>query len=442
MDWKGIPVLGNHVKLLKHRNYVYKIKFKYKKIIKDKKAALLNIVSASAGQQMEDVLRAVLYRIDSNMVQIPIQSENFIFYPQILPWPLGQQVMFTVRGKSFNCNPQLILLDVVCKEICITANQKDGLEQTKHLEHKQQIQATTIKSQSLLSNMYKLGFEKQYTASCAEIKSLQTKITNVPTLASARTSKVNNTTPQSQKSNKSTCDTQISQRKKKKHLILEENNLVSKYRVKGRKEPLETMKYDDGEVSFDMSDKDVIEICDGGSIVYESERIEGNDEGVDDAQRRKQGWGKDDVLYDSKRVDSQDPIRLRGKRAKKQSDEVDIVSTSVIKSPNSNSFIVTRNQVKSNPIGISRSTNSLNINSSPGKRKCQGIKQDHLESQLSQSSYQSLNSSQSSSSCTSIVKQARGRKHKQRVHSTPVWLSKDDVWLFSGAPKELHKLGS
>ncbi|GFN74892.1 hypothetical protein PoB_000139800 [Plakobranchus ocellatus] len=113
-----LPYLEDHCCLVAHNTVVFKLKLKYTDdlSIQDKSALLKCVSRQAAHDQLEQVLRAVLYILERDGQVSPIQTKDFVVHTKTIPWALANKIEFLVDGRSMHCYHDCLTFEVHCKQ--------------------------------------------------------------------------------------------------------------------------------------------------------------------------------------------------------------------------------------------------------------------------------------------------------------------------------------
>lgn len=148
------PLLQNHTCLILYNNTVFKLKLEYKEVSQQKKETFACAVSEQAAHsQIEDVCRAVLYIIEREKELSPLQTNNFIIYPEVHQWPLVNKVRFIVDGQQLSSYKYLILLKLTLKDV-VPDSQKDNVAVLVHHRDRSLHSQESFQNTNTASNNY------------------------------------------------------------------------------------------------------------------------------------------------------------------------------------------------------------------------------------------------------------------------------------------------
>ncbi|RUS71040.1 hypothetical protein EGW08_021198 [Elysia chlorotica] len=123
------PYLEDHACLFVHNGKIFKLKLNYADhpIDPKERADFHECLSREqAHNQLEEVLRAVLYILERDGCIVPIQTNNFTVYPTTSPWQLGKKIEFSVDGKVMLCYPDCLKFRVHLKEMSMASNENNN----------------------------------------------------------------------------------------------------------------------------------------------------------------------------------------------------------------------------------------------------------------------------------------------------------------------------
>ena len=129
-----LPYFENHACLVAHNSRIFKLKLNYAEqpIESQDKASLEEFLSRQeAHNQLEEVLRAVLYILERNRPIVPIQTKNFVVYPKRTPWLLAKKIEFSIDGKALQSYPDCLIFEILCKKMSMRSNKNNNCSTTR-----------------------------------------------------------------------------------------------------------------------------------------------------------------------------------------------------------------------------------------------------------------------------------------------------------------------
>ncbi|GFS23535.1 hypothetical protein ElyMa_006979800 [Elysia marginata] len=127
-----LPFLEDHALLVAHNNRIFKLKLYYEDQVgpRDKSCFVASVLPQEAHNQIEEVLRAVLYILERDTTPIPpIQTNNFVVHPRTEPWGLANKIEFVIDDKVMHCYQDCLIFRVHCKPLITNTNTNAGISE-------------------------------------------------------------------------------------------------------------------------------------------------------------------------------------------------------------------------------------------------------------------------------------------------------------------------